>query len=170
VIISAIVARSANNVIGKDNDLPWRLPGDLRWFKERTLNRHIIMGRQSFECLPKALPKRVNIVVTRDLSYYRSDCIIRHSLDEALAFAHAAGEREVFIIGGGTVYEQTKNLWHRLYITDVDVNLDGDTFFPDILLDEYNLIKEEPHKADEKNLYSYTFRVYERIKSDTPTF
>jgi dihydrofolate reductase len=170
LIISAIVARSANNVIGIDNDLPWRLPGDLRWFKEKTLNRHIIMGRQSFESLPRALPKRVNIVVTRDLSFYRSDCIIRHSLDEALAFAHAAGEKEAFIIGGGTVYEQTKNLWHRLYITDVDASLDGDTFFPDISLDEYNLIKEEPHKADEKNLYSYTFRVYERINSDTPTF
>lgn len=164
MIISAIVARGKNNVIGVKNDLPWRLPGDMRWFKETTLNRHVIMGRQSFESLPRALPKRVNIVVTRDVSYYRSDCIIFHSLDEALAFAHTAGESEVFILGGGNVYEQTKNLWNKVYITDVDVSLNGDTFFPNISLEEYNLVKEEAHSADEKNIYSYTFRVYERIK------
>ena len=153
-------------MIGKDNDLPWHLPGDLKWFKAKTLNRHIIMGRTSFECLPKALPKRVNIVVTRDSSYYRSDCVIKHSIDEALAFAQAEGEDEAFILGGGNVYAQTQGLWNRLYLTEVNASPEGDTYFPEIDLDEYNLVFEEYHQADEKNEFSYTFKVYERGLSE----
>ncbi len=162
MIISSIVACAENRVIGRDNDLPWRLPGDLKWFKEKTLNRHIIMGRKSFESLPKALPKRVNIVITRDKEYYRSDCIIKHSIEEALSYAQAEGETEAFILGGGHVYEQTKDIWHRLYLTEVHARPEGDTVFPKIDFSDYDLIFEEPHAADEKNEYSYTFKIYER--------
>lgn len=170
MIISAIVARAKNNVIGRDNDLPWRLSNDLKWFKKNTLNRHIIMGRKSFESLPKPLPNRVNIIVTRDTEYYHSGCIIKHSIDEALQYAHAAGETEAFIIGGGHIYRQTQQLWHRLYVTEVDTIIeDGDTVFPDVDLSQFTLAHDEPHAADEKNQYNYTFRIYERGINDTPT-
>lgn len=162
MIISAIVARGENGIIGKDNDLPWHLPGDLKWFKKHTLNRHIIMGRKSFESLPKALPKRVNIVITRDQEYYRTDCIIRHSIDEALQYAHEQGEKEAFILGGGNVYTQTQNLWNRLYLTEVHAHPEGDTSFPEVDLSNYSLEFEETHPADDKNQYPYTFKIYER--------
>lgn len=162
MIISAIVARAANGVIGIDNDLPWRLSGDLKWFKKHTLNRHVIMGRTSLECLPKALPNRVTIVVTRDRSYHRTDCIVRHSIDEALQYAHEQGEEEVFILGGGNVYTQTQDLWQRLYLTEVDASPEGDTVFPDVDLSSYKQVYSEQRHADEKNQYDYTLNIYER--------
>lgn len=164
MIISAIVARSQNNVIGIDDRLPWHLPGDMKWFKEKTINHHVIMGRTSFECLPKALPKRVNVVITKDNSYYRSDCVIVHSIEDALSVAHKAGETEAFIIGGGSIYQQTKTLWDRIYLTEVHVAVDGDTFFPQIDLRNYDLTFQEHNVPDEKNIHPYTFKVYERIK------
>lgn len=162
MIISAIVARAANGVIGHDNDLPWRLRGDLQWFKKKTLGRHIIMGRKSFESLPGILPGRVHIVITRDESYFHTDCIVRHSIDEALQYAHEQGETEAFFIGGGRVYEQTQQLWDRLYLTEVHAEPQGDTFFPDIDLDAFSLTYSESHPADEKNQYPFTCNVYER--------
>ncbi len=162
MIISAIVAKGQNNVIGKDNDLPWRLPGDLKWFKAKTLNRHVVMGRKSFESLPGLLKNRVHIVVTRDPEYYHSDIIVRHSIDEALAYAHEQGESEVFILGGGNIYEQTKGLWNRLYLTEVNASPEGDTFFPELDYSPYELTFKEDHEADHKNQYSYTFKIYER--------
>ncbi len=162
MIISAIVAKAENNIIGRDNDLPWHLPGDLKWFKEKTLNRHIIMGRKSFESLPKPLPKRVNIVITRDKQYYKSGCIIVHSIEEALAYAKSEGEKEAFILGGGNIYKQTKNIWQRLYLTEVHARPDGDTYFPDIDYSLYNIVYNEMKDADEKNEFSYTFKIYER--------
>lgn len=156
------MAKAQNNIIGRDNDLPWHLPGDLKWFKQKTLNRHIIMGRKSFESLPKPLPKRVNIVITRDKTYYRSGCIIVHSIDEALAFAKEEGETEAFILGGGNVYNQTKNLWNRLYLTEVNANPVGDTSFPEVNYDNYDLVYEDHNVADDKNEFSYTFKIYER--------
>ena len=164
MIISAIVAKAQNNIIGRDNDLPWRLSDDLKWFKSKTLNRHIIMGRKSFECLPKPLPKRVNIVITRDRSYYHSGAIITHSIDEALKYAHEAGEKEAFILGGGNIYKQTKNLWDRLYLTEVMATPEGDTKFPEMDYSKFKLTFEEPHNQDEKNDHDYIFKIYERIR------
>ena len=162
MIISAIVACAENRIIGINDDLPWRLSGDLKWFKAKTLNRHVIMGRKSLECLPKALPNRVTIVVTRDREYFRSDCIVQHSIEEALAFAKQEGEQEVFILGGGHIYAQTKNIWNRLYLTEVHASPEGDTFFPEVDFDSYKLVFEESHSSDEKNEFSYTFKIYER--------
>ncbi len=162
MIISAIVACAENRIIGKDNDLPWRLPGDLKWFKNKTINRHIIMGRKSFESIPKPLPNRVNIVVTRDKSYYHSGAVIVHSIDEALAFAHKEGEDEVFILGGGNVYKQTLDLWDKLYLTEVHASPEGDTHFPEVDFDKFYLSFEEKHKADERNMYDYTFKILKR--------
>ena len=162
MIISAIVARAENRIIGKDNDLPWHLPGDLKWFKAKTMSRHIIMGRKSFESLKKPLPKRINIVITRDKSYYHSGAIVVHSIDAALDYANREGEQEAFILGGGKIYEQTKELWDRLYLTEVHASPEGDTLFPEINTDDYTISFEERHEADEKNEYAYTFKVMER--------
>ena len=162
MIISAIVARAENHIIGKDNDLPWHLPGDLKWFKEKTLNRHIITGRRSFESIPNPLPKRVNIVVTRDKSYYHSGAVITHSIDEALKYAYDEGETEVFILGGGKIYEQTMELWDKLYLTEVHARPEGDTKFPVVDESKYDLVFEERHEADEKNQYAYTFKIFNR--------
>lgn len=164
MIISAIVARAENRIIGKDNDLPWHLPGDLKWFKAKTMGRHIIMGRKSFESLRKPLPKRVNIIITRDKSYYHSGAVVVHSIDAALAYAKQEGESEAFILGGGNIYEQTKELWDRLYLTEVHASPDGDTKFPVINLDKYHLSFEEHHEADDKNKHAFTFKILERLK------
>lgn len=164
MIISAIVAKAENNVIGIDNDLPWRLPDDLKWFKQKTLNRHIIMGRLSFESLGKPLPRRENIVITRDREYFHSGIEVKHSIPEALRYAQAQGEEEAFILGGGKIYEQTKDLWDRLYLTEVAANPKGDTVFPEIDYNRYKLTFEEAHEIDDRHEYSFVFKIYDRIK------
>jgi len=163
--ISAIVARAENRVIGKDNDLPWRLPNDLKWFKSKTLNRHIIMGRKSFESIAKPLPRRTNIIITRDRAYYHSGVVVVHSIAEALEYAHSQGEEEAFILGGGKIYSQTLDLWDRLYLTEVHASPEGDTLFPEIDLANFDLSFQEDHFADERHLYNYTFKILERKKS-----
>jgi dihydrofolate reductase len=160
--ISCIVAAGKNNVIGKDNDIPWHLPADLQYFKKTTLNHHIIMGRNCFESIGRPLPKRTNIVLTRDPFYIASNCLIAHSITEALAIAKENGAEEAFIIGGGKIYEQSQELWDKLYFTDVDIDTEGDVFFPEIDLEQWNLIQEDIHHPDEKNKYAYNFKIFER--------
>lgn len=161
--VSAIVAISKNGVIGKGNQLPWYLPADLKFFKRTTINHHIIMGRKSFQSIGKPLPKRTNIVLSRNPFFIASGCLVTSSLDEALNIAKDNGEEEAFIIGGAIIYSLSIEKWDRLYLTKVDVEIeDGDAFFPDINWDEWKLIKEEPHKADEKNEHDYTFQMWER--------
>ena len=162
MIISAIVARGENGIIGIDNDLPWKLPKDLKWFKSKTSHRHIIMGRKSFESLGRPLPNRVNIVITRDQSYFHSGIIVVHSIPEALSYARNEGEEEAFILGGGKIYEQTQGLWDRLYLTEVKTAPEGDTYFPDVDLSLYDLDFEEAHSKDEKHAHDYVFQVWNR--------
>ena len=164
MIISSIVAASRNRVIGKDNDIPWHMPNDLKYFKRTTMGHHIIMGRKNFQSFNFPLPKRTNIVVTRNPYFIVSSCIVAHSIEEALLIAKENGEEEAFIIGGGEIYKQSMHLIDRLYFTDIDTIIEGDVFFPEIDLDVFKLISEEQHKADEKNKYDYNFQVYERIK------
>ncbi|RMG82437.1 MAG: dihydrofolate reductase, partial [Bacteroidetes bacterium] len=132
MIISTIVATAKNNVIGKDNQIPWYLPADLRYFKKMTLNHHIIMGRNCYESIGRPLPKRTNIIVTRNPFFIASGCLIAHSVEEALELARENGEAEAFIIGGGQIYEQSRHLWDKIYLTEVDVEVEGDVFFPEI--------------------------------------
>jgi dihydrofolate reductase len=162
MIISCIVAMAHDRVIGKDNDIPWYLPADLQHFKKITLNHHIIMGRNCYNSIGKPLPKRTNIIVTRDAYFISSNCIIARSITEALQVAHAHGEEEVFIIGGGQIYEQTEELWDKLYITEVDLKVDGDIYFPEVDYSQWNLLTEESHNTDEKNEWAYTFKEYAR--------
>lgn len=163
MIVSAIVATAKNNVIGKNNDIPWYLPADLKYFKKTTLNHHIIMGRKSFQSIGKPLPKRTNIVITRNPFFIASNCIMSTSVEEALSIAQDNGETEAFIIGGGQIYELSKNYWDKLYLTEVDLLVEGDIFFPEINPEEWNLISSESHQPDEKNEHAYTFKVFERI-------
>lgn len=160
--ISCIVATAHNHVIGKDNDIPWYLPADLKYFKKQTLGHHILMGRNCYNSIGRPLPKRTNVIITRDPFFISSNCIVTHSIPEALEAAHENGEEECFIIGGGMIYNQTADLWDRLYLTQVDLEVDGDVFFPEVNLDEWKLISEESHIADDKNEYDYSFLIYDR--------
>ena len=163
MIVSAIVAAGRNNVIGKDNGIPWYLPADLKYFKRTTLNHHIIMGRKSFESIGRPLPKRTNIIVTRNPFFVASNCLVVPSIEEALSIAFDNGEEEAFIIGGGQIYSQSMAFWDRVYLTRVDVEVaGGEVFFPELPEKEWRLVSREPHEPDEKNTCHYAFEVYER--------
>lgn len=169
MIVSAIVATADNNVIGKDNDIPWYLPSDLKYFKKTTLNRHIIMGRKSFESIGRPLPKRTNIVISRNPYFTASNCIKATSVEEALTIAHDNGEEEAFIIGGGQIYELSKAYWDRVYLTTVHAKVEGDIYFPQLVEENWRLVSEETHQADEKNEYDFTFKVLERVSGGIAT-
>jgi len=162
--ISCVVAASKNNVIGKNNEIPWYLPADLKYFKKITLGHHVIMGRKCYESIGFPLPKRTNIIITRDPYYIVSNCLIAHSIEEALNIAHDNGETEAMIIGGGTIYEQTMELWDKLYFTEVDLEPEGDVYFPELNIEDWNLIKDDPQEPDEKNKFRYSFKIYEKRK------
>jgi len=162
LIVSAIVATAANLVIGHNNQIPWYLPADLQYFKKTTLGHHIIMGRKSFESIGRPLPKRTNIVVTRDPFFVATGCVVAHSLPEALAIADENGETEAFVIGGGEIYRQAMPLLDKLYLTEVDAVVEGDVFFPKIEEGDWQETSSETHGADEKNEYGFTFRVLQR--------
>lgn len=166
MIVSTIVAVAKNNVIGKDNDIPWYLPADLKYFKKVTLNHHIIMGKNCYYSIGRPLPKRTNVVLSRDPFFTVSNCIVEHSIEDALEAALRNGEHEVFIIGGGQIYEQSQKYWDKIYLTEVDLEVEGDIYFPEINKEEWNLISEEAHLPDEKNKHPYTFKVYERAQTE----
>lgn len=163
MLVSAIVAISANGVIGRENGIPWYLPDDLKWFKKNTLGHHVIMGRKTYETLGRPLPNRTNVVVTRDLFFVASGCVVVHSVDEALRLALDNGEQEAVIIGGGQIYRQTEHYWDKLYLTEVDVELEGDTFFSAINAADWRETFREFHPADERHDYAFTFKILERI-------
>ncbi len=160
--ISCIVATARNRVIGRDNNIPWYLPADLQYFKKTTISHTIIMGRNCYASIGRPLPKRTNIIVTRDPFFISSNCEVARNIPEALHMAHQNGETEVFIIGGGQIYEQTIGLWDKLYLTDVDLDVDGDVFFPEIEYNEWKLLSEEFHMKDEKNEFNYTFKIFQK--------
>lgn len=160
--VSAIVAVSENGVIGRNNDIPWYLSSDLKYFKKTTLNHHIIMGRNSFLSIGRPLPKRTNIIITRDPFYVVEGAIVAHSIEEALSIAQDNGEEEAFVIGGGQIYGLSHQYWDKLYLTEVHTEVEGDVLFPTLDFEEWNLLSAEKHQADEKNDFDYTFKVYER--------
>ena len=163
MIISCIVAVAQNNIIGKDNDIPWYLPADLQYFKKTTLGHTVIMGRSCYSSIGRPLPKRTNIIITRDPFFISSHCLIARSIPEALSMAHSKGGSEVFIIGGGQIYEQSTDLWDKLYLTEVDIKVDGDIFFPEIDFKKWKLVSSERLEKDVKNEYNYTFKIFEKI-------
>ena len=162
MIISQIAAMSRNRVIGRDNTLPWHMPDDLAYFFRITKGHHIIMGRRNYESNGKALPGRVNIVVTRNKDYLAPGCMVVHSVQEALDYAKKQGEKEVFIVGGGTLYAATLTITERIYLTLLDAYVEGDTFFPELDPQLWQVVSEEFHPADDRNPYNYTFYIFER--------
>lgn len=163
MIIAIIVAMDRRRVIGRDNGLPWHLPSDLQFFKRVTMGKPIIMGRKTHESIARALPGRSNIIVTRDRAYQAPACLAVHSLAQAL---EAAGDaEEAVIIGGAMLYTEALPLAQRIYLTLVDAEVAGDTYFPELDMSEWCEIRREAHPADAHNAYSYTNMLLERADS-----
>ena len=165
MIVSAIVAASTNGVIGKDNELPWHISADLKYFKRRTLDHHVIMGKNTFFSIGFPLPKRTNIVLTRDPYFAADNIYVAHSVYEALELAYDGHDDEAFIIGGAQVYKASMEYLDKIYLTRVDVILEGDVFFPELDPEKWMLISEDQHEADEKNDHPYSFCIYERVRA-----
>ncbi len=162
MIKSIIVAKAKNNVIGKNNDLVWDLPADQKYFRKTTHGHYVIMGRKTFESLPKPLPGRVNIIITRKADYKVEGALVFNDLEEAFRFAGSQGQQEVFILGGGEIYKKTLPFADKLYITEIYHSFDGDTFFPEIDISQWQENKRIPYKADEENPHDFDFVIYDR--------
>ena len=153
---------SDNNVIGVNNKLPWHLPDDLLFFKKKTLGKSIIMGRHTFESIPKKLKKRKVILLTRSPFYEHAGCTVANSLESALGLA--SGEDEVIIAGGGNIYAQFIDIVDKMYITRVHTHLSGDVYFPDFYEKNWRKVSSKYHPQDEKHSYSFAFMEYVRNK------
>ena len=162
--ISLVVAVSTNNAIGKNNQLLWTLPNDMKFFKNKTWAMPVVMGRKTFEALGKPLNGRFNIVITKQKDFKPEGTTVVWSLEEAIKTAYAADYKEVMIIGGGQIYKQSMPIADTLYLTRVDAELEGDTSFPEIDTKEWEMISQETHTADEKHAYAYHFQIWNRIK------
>jgi len=162
--ISIIVAVSENGVIGKDNQLLWRLPDDLKRFKQLTLNHPMIMGRKTFDSIGKPLPGRTSIVITRDESFAFEGVVVVHSLEEALATARDLNVDEAFVIGGGEIYKQVQTLADKLYVTEVKTMIDGDTFFEIENPAAWTETERIVHEADERHKLKFEFVNYIKQK------
>lgn len=160
MILSLIAALDKKSGIGKENRLLWHLPADLKFFKQVTTGHTVIMGRNTFESIGRALPNRRNIVLTRQPDYSAPGCEVREDLFAAIK--ECGKEQEVFVIGGADIYRQAIQVADKLYLTRVDVVMDADTFFPEFSMSAWKLIHLEKHKADDKNPYDYSFSVYQR--------
>lgn len=157
-----IAAIGAGNELGKDNELIWHLPADLKRFKRITTGHYVIMGRNTFESIGKPLPNRTNIIITHNLSYTQPGCIVVHSIEEAIEVAK--GQDTVFIAGGAKIYRESieKDLVDILDITHIHQKFDADVFFPEIDQNIWEIVTKENFKADKKNLYDYSFVRYKK--------
>ena len=161
-MISLIVAASDNNAIGKDNQLLWHLPNDMKFFKNTTWGMPVIMGRKTFESMNKPLPGRFNIVITRQAEWNAEGVIRAADLDDAFKKAAETNCKETFIIGGGEIYRQSIERANKIYLTRVHADIEGDTFFPVIDESKWELTSHEDFEPDEKHLYAYSFQVWKR--------
>lgn len=160
-----VVAMGEKNEIGFENKLLWHLPKDLKHFKDITSGHPVIMGRKTYESIGKPLPNRTNIVISRKKNWFEEGILIVGSVKEAVKFAKKIDEN-IFIIGGGNIYEQTIAMVDRLEVTLVKADLDADTYFPKINPKEWKKTEEVFHEKDEKNQYDFYFQTFERIKSE----
>ncbi|MEO5572471.1 MAG: dihydrofolate reductase [Bacteroidia bacterium] len=158
-MISIIVAIGENRVIGKDNQLIWHLPTDLKRFKQITLGHCVIMGRKTFESMNKALPGRTNVIITRQKDYVKENCLVTDSLEHAIELCKDDDD-EVFIIGGGEIFKEAIRLTDKIYLTQVHHSFEGDVFFPYLNRGEWKIALREDHKADEKHKYNFSFIDY----------
>lgn len=167
MIISLIAAVSKNHVIGKNNDLPWHLPDDMKYFMQTTKEHYVIMGRKNYESIPekfRPLPNRTNIVVTRTKDFNAPNCLVVNSTEEGLVLAKQANQNEIFIIGGSEIYKLGLPVAERLYLTEIDAIIDGDTYFPEINKGEWREVSRKHHEADNRHAYAFDFVIYEKNK------
>ena len=155
--LSLIVAMTKNHVIGQENKMPWHLPADLAWFRQNTLGKPVIMGRKTFESIGRPLPKRTNIVLSRQ-PFIHEGVLWKDSMESAVA----GDSQELMIIGGGQLFKQALPLANRLYLTEIQTELAGDTFFPQIAYDEWDIEFEQWRPADEQNPYDCRFLILRR--------
>lgn len=165
-MLSHIVAASENNIIGVKNGLPWHLPNDFRYFKNKTWGLPVIMGSNTFESMQKDLAGRMNIVVTRKTDWHPKNVFIANSIEEAIDKAKDSDAKEIFIIGGGKIFHETIGIIDRIYLTRVHTKVEGDTSYPEIDTSKWKKVSVEDHPADEKNNYPYSFEVWETIEKD----
>lgn len=163
--ISIIVALSKNRVIGINNDLPWHLPDDMKFFKEKTEGHVVVMGRKNYESIPerfRPLPKRINVVLTRNENYDAPGCEVFSSFEDARIFAEERGENELFVIGGGQIYLDTLQETNTLYLTEIDAEIEnGEVFFPE-LGEDWLETERHHHAADDRHKYAFDFVTYKR--------
>jgi dihydrofolate reductase len=162
MILSLVVAASTNNAIGKDNQLLWNLPNDMKFFKNVTWGMPVIMGRKTFDSLGKALTGRKNIVITRQNGWKADNVIVVKSLDDAIFVAKETDANEIMVIGGGEIFKIAFEKAKRIYITRVKAELEGDTYFPEIDPKAWHLVSQKDHEADEKHAYAYSFQIWEK--------
>ena len=150
-----------DRVIGIENSLPWKLPADMKWFRQHTLGKPVVMGRKTYESFgARPLPDRLNIVVTRDANYDAGEATVATSIDDAIQ--KAGDVDEIMIIGGASFYEQTLPIADRMYLTEVDADIKGDAWFPEYPKDHWQLVDTHLHAADDKNNYPLAFKTFER--------
>ena len=163
--ISLIAAMAQNRVIGKNNDLPWRLPDDMKFFMQTTKGHHVLMGRKNYDSLGekfRPLPHRTNIVVTRQKDLKAPGCIIVNSVEKGLGIAVENNEPEIFVIGGAEIYKIALPLADRIYLTEIHARIEGDTFFPEFNKREWQEVSRKPHAADDRHPYAFDFVIYEK--------
>jgi dihydrofolate reductase len=161
-MVTIIAAIAKNNALGLNNDLIWHLPADLKRFKKVTTGHHILMGRNTFESIGKALPNRTTIIITRNETYTKEGCLVANSLEQAIDMASA--DSQIYIIGGAQIYKYTleNNLADVLDITLVHEEFEADAFFPNIDESVWEIVKREDFMADEKNKFDYSFVRYKK--------
>ncbi len=165
--ISLIAAVAQNRVIGRNNrdgkpDLPWHLPDDFAFFKRKTSHHPIIMGRKSLDALGKPLPNRTNIVLTRNRDFMADGVRVEHTLEKAISVASAINQHEIFVIGGGEIYEMALPVATTLYLTEIQQAYEGDAYFPAFDKSDWNEVSRRPHPADERHAVAFDFVEYER--------
>lgn len=160
--ISLVVAAATNNAIGKDGKMPWHLPNDMKHFKNVTWGMPVVMGRKTFDSLGKALAGRKNIVITRQPGWKGEGAVPVKTIEDALFVAQEADANEVMVIGGGEIYKALFDRAKRIYLTRVEAEPEADTFFPPIQHEQWHLMSQQNHEADEKNPYNYSFQLWER--------
>lgn len=158
--IALIAAMAANRVIGKNNQLAWRLPEDLQYFKRVTLGHHLIMGRKTWDSIGRPLPGRTTIVISRQADFSPAGALVAHSLEQALQLCQ--GQEQVFVVGGAQIYALALPLAQRLYLTELAIEVDGDAWFPEFDAAQWQRVSHDPHQGAD---FAYAFSVYERVSA-----
>ena len=170
MIVSMIAAVAENNVIGKDNDLPWHLPDDMKYFMQTTKEHYVVMGRKNYQSIPekfRPLPNRTNIVVTSQKNFLAPGCHVVNTLGKAIEHCRAANQEEIFLIGGSRIYQEGLSITNKLYLTEIKSKIEGDVFFPKLDKTKWKEISRVSHPTDERHKHPFDFVVLERQKSNS---